>query len=1721
MPATEQTWRNQVRLHLVFGATGFLLLLCTLWMFAADHDRSWKYYQKKNRSAELTLTDWRKEQFQTDEYQRELRQLQASLAEAMGQGFDKEQVQAFKSEIVRARDDIFGSGPPSFASLDSELANLDEAAKKADTARRAFLNVELKIDLAKTGLEDAKKRQAKAQEDLQKAEAALTAAPAEKKAEAEAAVSKARAAADDEAAAVADFTRQQTEAQQSLAQARSAKQAAETEVATPRERVLRLFDKYIKDAKFEEDKLSQERKFAGAIYDRERAKLDLAIRDNKPTDEQQEKVDAQSAELQRLTLEVQKRKTHRLNLEKTRGDLTKQQTEAEKKLKDHLAEQERLEKSKEDRRSEFFTNFLPGKKWLELPILDAFNSPLKIDNLWSDELEWNINFRTTRRYDRCTTCHQNMLKTLPGSSVEPAFAHEQVFVFTLAPRDVAAEESSATSSGSDDATGERSESAEAHYGLRIADKGLLNRYDVTISFVEPYSLAAQAEPLNEGQLALLPAETLRQLALKPVPLGQAENIRAGLIVGDVIESIAGDRVRSPEEAKFRLQEAARDNASVELTIRRGLPHPYATHPRLDLYLGSMSPHKLADFACSICHEGQGSATEFKWASHTPDSPLQREEWSEEHGWFDNHHWIYPMYAKRFVQSTCLKCHHDVTELEESDRFPEPPAPKLLHGYQLILKYGCFGCHEINGFDGPKKIGPDLRLEPNFFAAAQRLKADAAFEKLSDDEKDWVEELIAHPERDDLRHRLYDMLLADVDAEQPRFDASLPAVMAPMFKDIESPGKQRKVGPSLRFVKHKLDPAFLYDWIREPKHFRSETRMPQFFGLHDHLSNTSKQVSEQYEPIEILGAVRYLLDRSQKFDYLPPAEDISEATRDEKVERGKVAFQQRGCLACHSHRDFPDVALYRPAEKIQQAPDLSNVGDKFDPQRNPQGRQWLYSWISQPTRYHVRTVMPNTILQPIEQVDAEGNVVSRTDPVDDIVEYLMASRSDWEPAPGTLTELDEASRAALNKLSLEYLGEVFAFRAADDYLKRGIPSTRAGELKGAEIELVVPQEQYEASQALSDDQKLVYIGRRTIAKYGCYGCHDIPGFEDAKPIGTGLADWGRKDPARLAFEHIAEYLSEGHGHAGDHAEAHNESAEAREPDAASEGAADESAAESAETTESDEGADAASELEARESEANETEEGASTESESDAESSTAKDELPPFYDQQLHSGNRIGFIYQKLRAPRSYDFKKTENKKYNERLRMPQFHFSVEEREAVITFVLGLVGEPPKLKYVFKPNARAKALLEGRQVLEKYNCGGCHVLEGERWEISYRPGQYGEQQRNTTYPFLLYQPSLEDRTKSTNTDFRNLRHAVIEGLPSLGNDGLPVVNDPEGEPVLEEDSYSIRSVEFSLYPFKPMVLDGFDYQVNERGLAIRGAQVERRYPARGGDLTKYLLPHVVAREQAALPTLKGAEAWGWLPPPLINEGIKVQTDWLHSFLLDPFPIRPGVVLRMPKFNMSPQEATALVNYFAARDSAAYPYSYSSRQRVEHLQQAETEYRDKLPTDQAAVEGSRLDLALNIVTNPNYCVQCHIVGDFVPTKEERGKGPNLSQIYKRLRPEYARNYIAQPTVYLPYTGMPVNIKYDPALEHTGSLVPQEVFPGDSTDQLEGLVDLLMNYDEYSAELNPITPKVKEQQQRFPLEPQGEEPATDDQAAGSATAPDSANATAPNEVANDGGQ
>ena len=64
---------------------------------------------------------------------------------------------------------------------------------------------------------------------------------------------------------------------------------------------------------------------------------------------------------------------------------------------------------------------------------------------------------------------------------------------------------------------------------------------------------------------------------------------------------------------------------------------------------------------------------------------------------------------------------------------------------------------------------------------------------------------------------------------------------------------------------------------------------------------------------------------------------------------------------------------------------------------------------------------------------------------------------------------------------------------------------------------------QASRPSRDLPRHSDFARRTIARRGCAGCHDIPGLESAPPIGPTLAGWGRKPESLLAFERIDEFI----------------------------------------------------------------------------------------------------------------------------------------------------------------------------------------------------------------------------------------------------------------------------------------------------------------------------------------------------------------------------------------------------------------------------------------------------------------------------------------------------------------------------------------------------------------------------------------------------------------------
>ncbi len=471
---------------------------------------------------------------------------------------------------------------------------------------------------------------------------------------------------------------------------------------------------------------------------------------------------------------------------------------------------------------------------------------------------------------------------------------------------------------------------------------------------------------------------------------------------------------------------------------------------------------------------------------------------------------------------------------------------------------------------------------------------------------------------------------------------------------------------------------------------------------------------------------------------------------------------------------------------------------------------------------------------------------------------------------------------------------------------------------------------------------------------------------------------------------------------------------------------------------------------------------------------------PFYLAAVRTRRREGFLWQKLRDPRSFDYGQTDAKGYNEHLLMGRFAFTPAEREAIMTFVLGLVAESPGRKYLPPPEPRRRAIIEGRKVLDKYACAQCHVLEMEQWVVDFDvpspvSGRGAGGEGSDSVDRRVGQATVQSHQEPPQTDSVGGRWHVAGGEsqthipPTTYHLPSPTLPSPQPSPKGRGDLVGMpqRTAEGKLdetededgnplYAFQlwePATIGSKTWPVGGAAVLVPPGKILQKRPPRGGDFARLLFPAAIAEAKQAGSTAGPQEAWGFLPPALVHVGRAVQPGWLHDYLLQPSVIRPASLLRMPKYNLSPAEARKLADYFAAAAGAEFPFDSDPR---------------GIAARQAAGASSRFESwqrAYRLVTDEKaFCGQCHLFGDRRPGGGTPSAGswttlaPNLQRVAARIRPEYLRRWLADPKAILPYTPMPVNF---PPNERRG----QDLLPGTSGEQLDAVVDFLLNYGEYA--------------------------------------------------------
>jgi mono/diheme cytochrome c family protein len=331
-----------------------------------------------------------------------------------------------------------------------------------------------------------------------------------------------------------------------------------------------------------------------------------------------------------------------------------------------------------------------------------------------------------------------------------------------------------------------------------------------------------------------------------------------------------------------------------------VPQPFRAHPAI--------PHNARDWGCTVCHRGQGPATEVAEAHETTLA------------------WEQPILAAHFLQASCGSCHQaDIKE-----------APQLARGRELLARLNCQGCHKLNYLDRPM-LGPDLS------SVGYKVTREWMYKWLKEPrtvlDKDGNVTVNGYESGDESRMPKFRLKEEEIKALSAFLSVQRakpldtykinPAVVATWSKkpDLISQGEVRfrqmmcttchplavtrggetkliggNIGPELTKVGSKVSEEWLVAWLRNPQGYLAHNNMPRYGWSDEDLYKVSQYVMNKLADSDLLANLPQL-----------------GAAGDEEVKTGKRLFTEKGCASCHS--------LNGVGSQKDFGPDLTALGAK--------------------------------------------------------------------------------------------------------------------------------------------------------------------------------------------------------------------------------------------------------------------------------------------------------------------------------------------------------------------------------------------------------------------------------------------------------------------------------------------------------------------------------------------------------------------------------------------------------------------------------------------------------------------------------------------------------------------------------------------------------------------------------------------------------------------------
>ena len=355
--------------------------------------------------------------------------------------------------------------------------------------------------------------------------------------------------------------------------------------------------------------------------------------------------------------------------------------------------------------------------------------------------------------------------------------------------------------------------------------------------------------------------------------------------------------------------------------------------------------------------------------------------------------------------------------------------------------------------------------------------------------------------------------------------------------------------------------------------------------------------------------------------------------------------------------------------------------------------------------------------------------------------------------------------------------------------------------------------------------------------------------------------------------------------------------------------------------------------------------------------------------------------------------------------MPSLRLTVQESRDIATYLMTLKQtEPedyPAATYLDDPALRE----EGFALVRHYGCAGCHEISG--LEDEGRIGTELTKEGSKPIERLDFALLTHDAEREGWYNHKGFFERKLEN-PAVFDEG-------KVKPTLEQ----LRMPNFNLKPEEITALTTFLLGSTDSVLPARyfylpedqrsdiqeGWRVVMKYNCMGCHMVRIGQRSVLMD----LPLYQDPDWREQLPPSLIGEGGRVDPVWLARFLDNPAMsetdpnrngVRPYLHARMPTFSFSQGEILRIVRFFEALSSQVRPYVPT---KLEPLSNQERLLARQLFTSQGAP-----------------CLECHAIGD--PVRDQRATAPNFLLSKDRLKPDWTRRWMLDPSMMSPGTAMP---------------------------------------------------------------------------------------------------